>query len=268
VADGILKKSGRTVWLAFDRLDVAFVETPELERNALRALFRAYNDMKSKPQIRIKIFVRDDVWRRITEGGFTEASHITKTLHIDWTEETLLNLLVLRLVASDKLRRFYNVKLSEIKASFEKQVELFYRIFPDKVATGKNPSTLGWIVTRAADGSGAGKPREVIHIVDVARQEQILALERGGKEPPEEQIIDRASMKAALPLVSKVYFEQTLLAEHPDLKAVFETLDGQKATQRGATLAALWNVSQEKASEMAGGVSNVSKETSTGSSAG
>ena len=139
VADEILQKSGRTVWLAFDRLDVAFVETPELERNALRALFRAYNDLKSKSQIRIKIFVRDDVWRRITEGGFTEASHITRTLNIEWTPETLLNLLVLRLIASEKLRRFYGIKVNEMKGSYDKQVELFYKIFPDKVATGKTP---------------------------------------------------------------------------------------------------------------------------------
>jgi hypothetical protein len=88
VADAVIKKARLTLWLAFDRLDVAFVETPELERNALRALFRAYNDLKSRVAIRMKIFVRDDVWRRITEGGFTEASHITKSLHISGQRRT------------------------------------------------------------------------------------------------------------------------------------------------------------------------------------
>ena len=28
--------------------------------------------------IKLKIFVRDDIWQRISEGGFAEASHITK----------------------------------------------------------------------------------------------------------------------------------------------------------------------------------------------
>ena len=160
LADRILSTGGRTVWIAFDRLDVAFVETPDLERNALRALFRAYNDLKARTRIRLKIFVRDDVWRRITSGGFTEASHITKSIHIEWNAENLLNLLVLRLVVSAKLRHFYKVKTAEIKGSYEKQVELFYRIFPDKVATGRNPKTLDWIVSRASDGTKVGKANQ------------------------------------------------------------------------------------------------------------
>ena len=251
VADAVIKKAGLTFWLAFDRLDVAFVETPELERNALRALFRAYNDLKSRASIRLKIFVRDDVWRRITEGGFTEASHITKSLHISWSEENILNLLVLRLIASEKLREYYKVKVADIKGSYDQQVALFYRIFPDKVATGKNPSTLGWIVSRTSDASATGKPREVIHLVDVARQHQMGEIERGGKAPGGEQLFDRASIKAALPLVSKVYFEQTVLAEYPDVKDSLESLDGQKATQRIASLSKLWGVKEDRATEIA-----------------
>jgi hypothetical protein len=251
LADKVLGTAGLKLWVAFDRLDVAFVESPDLERNALRALFRAYNDLKGKSRICPKIFVRDDVWRRITEGGFTEASHITKSLHIEWSAENLLNLLVLRLVVSDKLRHFYKVKAAEIKGSYDKQVELFYRVFPDKVATGRNPETLDWIISRASDGTKSGKPREVIHLVDVSRQNQINDLERGGKEPPEEQLIDRASIANALPLVSKVYFEQTLLAEHPDLKKYLDELLGQKATQELTSLAKIWGVPKERALEIA-----------------
>lgn len=250
VSNNVLKAKGLTLWIAFDRLDVAFVGSPDLERNALRALFRAYSDLKAQSQIRLKIFVRDDVWQRIAEGGFTEASHITKSLHIAWSEENLLNLVVLRLIASSQLRRCYNVKISDLKESYENQVELFYRIFPDKVATGKNPSTMGWFVTRTSDGSGVGKPREIIHLVDVARRQQIVALERGGKEPPQEQLIDRASIKGALPLVSKVYFEQTLLAEHDDLKKWKELLVGEKATQNLKSLTNIWNLTHDEAQDV------------------
>src|SRR5690606_13057324 len=38
-ASGALESAGLKLWLLFDRLDVAFVDSPELERNALRALF-------------------------------------------------------------------------------------------------------------------------------------------------------------------------------------------------------------------------------------
>jgi hypothetical protein len=42
----VLEESGFKVWLLLDRLDVAFAESPELERNALRALFRVYLDLQ------------------------------------------------------------------------------------------------------------------------------------------------------------------------------------------------------------------------------
>lgn len=68
-ADQAFQISGINFWILFDRLDVAFVDSPELERNALRALFRAYNDLRSLNNIVLKIFVRDDIWKRISSGG-------------------------------------------------------------------------------------------------------------------------------------------------------------------------------------------------------
>ena len=80
------------VWLVLDRLDVAFADSPALERNALRSLFRTYLDMLSLRNIAIKIFLRDDIWAKIVEGGFREASHVTRTLKISWDSQSLLRL--------------------------------------------------------------------------------------------------------------------------------------------------------------------------------
>jgi hypothetical protein len=251
VANRAFANANMTIWIAFDRLDVAFAETPDLERNALRALFRVYNDMLGRTNIKLKIFVRDDIWRRITQGGFREASHITKALHITWSPESLLNLLVLRLIKNASLCASLNVSAEFIKASYEQQVKLFYRFFPDKVNTGKNPPTLKWIISRTSDGSGKGNPREVIHLVDAARKKQIDLLQQGNKEPILEILIDRPAIIAALPLVSKVFYEQTLLAEDADLKRYLQAMDGQKATQRVASLALVWGVDTEEASNIA-----------------
>lgn len=77
-ANSGLRDSDVTIWLLFDRLDVSFSSSPTLERSALRALFRVYSDLKPLENIKAKIFVRRDIWERITEGGFREASHIIK----------------------------------------------------------------------------------------------------------------------------------------------------------------------------------------------
>ncbi|MBN9592886.1 MAG: hypothetical protein J0I02_11725, partial [Alphaproteobacteria bacterium] len=65
------------IWILMDRLDVAFEENEELEENALRALFRVYLDIAANRRIGLKIFLRSDIWNRITKKVFREATHLT-----------------------------------------------------------------------------------------------------------------------------------------------------------------------------------------------
>jgi hypothetical protein len=64
-----LTESGKTVWVAMDRLDEAFQGFPEIELPALRALFRTYLDLLEFSRIRMKLFVRRDLFARIVEGA-------------------------------------------------------------------------------------------------------------------------------------------------------------------------------------------------------
>ena len=247
IANEALEEAGLKLWLLFDRLDVAFVDSSDLERNALRALFRAYNDLKAHGNVALKIFVRDDIWKRITEGGFTEASHITKAVHISWSSDSLLNLIVLRLLNNASFSEYLGVDTEAVKSDFSAQDELFYSIAPRQIDTGKNPDTFDWIVSRTTDASGASVPREVIHLFEVARELQIKKLERGEEEPEDNALFDRASFKDALPQVSKVRYEQTLLAEHPDVAKYLKRLEGEKAEHTVETLAKIWGVTIDKA---------------------
>jgi len=250
-ANSALEKENLTLWLLFDRLDVAFADSPELERNALRALFRTYNDLKAYNQIRMKIFVRDDIWQRITAGGFTEASHITKSVNISWSEESLLNLLILRFLNNRSFIEYSEIDINEIKSNFKKQYELFYSIVPQKIDTGNNPKTFNWVMSRTADASGKCVPREVIHLFETAKESQIIRLERGGEEPPEQQLLDRSAFRDSLPTVSKVRYEQTLLAEYPNMKDYLEKLKSEKSEQSIESLSKLWEVEFNIAKEIA-----------------
>ena len=125
----------------------AFAETHELERNALRALFRVYLDIANFSNIKLKIFIRSDIWGDIVDHGFREASHITKELTIEWSPSSLLNLITRRAIDNDVLCKEYNIEKTAIMESFARQKELFYHMFPDQVDQGsKKPSTLDWIV--------------------------------------------------------------------------------------------------------------------------
>jgi hypothetical protein len=250
--NGVLQETKITVWLVLDRLDVAFLAAAELERNALRSLFRVYLDMNAYSNIAIKIFLRDDIWRAISGDGFREASHITRTLTISWNHQTLLNLIVRRLAYNEAICNFYGMNRDDVLANADLQMEFFYRVFPTKIDIGpKQPSTLDWMLSRVADGSKRYAPREMIHLLSVARDEQLKLYEVGSVEPSGQNLFDRSAIRAALPAVSKARYEQTLCAENPVLKPYLEKMAGEKTQHTPKTLGKLWQLSPDAAYEIA-----------------
>jgi hypothetical protein len=83
ILNDALKEHKLQIWVLLDRLDVAFVENHALEANALRALIRAYADIRNRDKISLKIFLREDIWKRITEQGLREASHLIRYVILD-----------------------------------------------------------------------------------------------------------------------------------------------------------------------------------------
>jgi len=248
VADRALREMGLTFWLVLDRLDVSFADSPDLEGNALRALFRVYRDMASLDHVSLKIFLRDDIWQRVVSSGFREASHITQSITITWDARSLLHLVIRRALHNEAIREFYGVDPTKVLADADEQMKLFYRIFPAQVDLGERKSTtLDWMLTRTADGTDNTAPRELIHLLTSARDQQLKQIEMGQSEPGGEALFDRNALKAALPEVSKVRYEQTLCAEHPTLKPMLTKLEGEKTQQTPATLAKIWHVSDVEA---------------------
>lgn len=257
-ANDALTEAGVHGWLLLDRLDVAFADSHQLEQNALRALFAVYLDLLALKHVHLKVFLRTDIWRRITESGFREASHITRHMTIDWNGRSLLNLVVSRAVQNQRVLRFYHVEKAEALASFESQDRIFKQIFPDQVDVGPNkPSTFDWMLSRTRDGTGHNAPRELIHLLNALRDVQIRRLEIGEAEPEDGRLFSRGAFKDALPEVSRARLEQTLFAEYPTLKQWIEKLRGAKTGQTAETLGTLWGVTREEAHEIADGLSDV-----------
>lgn len=251
IADQALGATGFEVWILFDRLDVAFAENPELERNALRALFRTYRDLRRLDNVRLKIFVRDDIWHRVTEGGFAEASHYVRQSTIHWDEGGLRDLVVRRLVNNQVLCDYLGLSPDAVTATAEAQSALLDRILPDKVDVGRNPRTFNWMIARVSDASNQTTPREMIHLLDEVRRLQIAKLERGETEPPGDQLFDRTTFKEALREVSKVRYEQTFRAENPGMVKYTEALREKRSEQTIDSLAEIWECGLAEAEEVA-----------------
>lgn len=248
LASNALDTSHLKAWVLLDRLDVAFVEDIKLEANALRALFRVYLDLLAYPSIQLKIFLRTDIWARITSEGFREASHITRHMTINWNRNSLLNLVVRRAIYNTSIAGMYGVTAELARKPVSDQESFFYRLCPEQVDVGPNkPTTFDWLLTRTRDGSQLNAPRELIHFLNSLREVQMKRLELGEPEPDGERLFARASFKDALPEVSKVRLEQTLYAEHPEKKGWIEKLRGEKTLHTPESLATIWNISMEQA---------------------
>ncbi|UZH54790.1 hypothetical protein JRG66_12545 [Salinimicrobium tongyeongense] len=247
-----LIKNEISLWILIDRLDVAFSENLDLETNALKALFIVYNDLKPYGNIELKIFLRDDIWRRITKQGFREASHITKTVTITWTRESLLNLIISRALNNEDIIKHYDVEREDVLSDFDKQEALFYQLFPDQVDQGaKKPRTLDWILSRVRDGLNIVAPRELIHLLNETISEQINLVAIGEDKGDSKSLFAPVALKRALDKVSKVRLEQTIYAEYPKLRNWIEKLEAEKAEHTPETLANLWKVELEEAKKIA-----------------
>lgn len=258
LANDALEQAGLQAWILLDRLDVAFIEDAKLEANALRALFRVYLDLLAYPAIQLKIFLRTDIWARITSEGFREASHVTRHITISWNRSSLLNLIIRRALFNKPIVDMYAVSDDLARKPVAEQEGFFYRICPEQVDVGPNkPTTFDWMLTRTRDGSQLNAPRELVHFLNTLREVQVKRLELGEMEPDGERLFIRGSFKDALPDVSKVRLEQTLYAEHPEKKPQIEKLRGEKTLHTPDSLAAIWGVSTELAAQQASDLAGI-----------
>lgn len=247
-----LENQNLNTWILFDRLDVAFDQDPNLEKNALRALFKTYRDIEDLDHIFMKIFLRDDIWRRITDEGFRESSHITRTTTIKWSTQGLLNLIITRVLKNDHIIQHYGVDSAKIEKDHILQSDLYYKIFPRQVDVGEKQSdTFDWILNRARDGFGNAAPREVIHFHNEIVNNEKQLDEIGGRRSDQGNLFTRQAIKSSTSEVSKVKIELGLFAEHAHLKPYMLKLDGNKAEHITATLSTVWSTNPEIAKQTA-----------------
>ena len=163
-----LSEADLSVWVILDRLDEAFQGFPDTETPALRALFRTYLDLLAFDRLRLKVFVRKDLFRKIIQGGFVNPTHINaRKTEIIWEKEDLLNLLCRRIRRNDAFTKALNLQDADNKT-------MFGGIFPEQVDVGKRKSgTWSWIMARIRDGNNVKPPRNLIDLISMARETQL-----------------------------------------------------------------------------------------------
>jgi hypothetical protein len=228
-----------TAWVVLDRLDEAFQGYPAVELPALRALLRTYLDISAYPRIRLKLFVRNDLFRKVTAGGFVNLTHVNaRKIEIVWEEEDLQNLFARRVRESTDFVK----TLSFEKAS---DADIFRAIFPEQVDQGpRKPTTWNWMMSRIRDGNGTKPPRNLIDLTNKAREAQIRSEDRAPRELRSgSTLIEADAIRKAHRALSEQRVQDTLLAEAADLAPLIERFRGGKAEHNEASLSVLLEVS-------------------------
>jgi len=239
-----LTENDNSVWLSIDRLDVVFVDSLELEVNALRALFKVYIDLMAYDKIRLIVFLRDDIWNRIIEKGFRELSHITRVDNIQWNDESLFVLIISRLLENEKILEYFQMDRIEILQNKDMQISFFNKIFAEKV--GDQRHSFKWMYAKLCDGKGNCSPRELIHLVNASIKAQAKHISLG-KPFPEECLIGPEAIKTGLKEVSKKKLS-ILISEYPELSTYIHRLKRKNVRLTLSDLKEYWSINKREVS--------------------
>jgi hypothetical protein len=129
------------------------------------------------------------------------------------------------------------LKLLGLKAEASRE-DLFGRVFPSQIDVGyKKPTTWNWIIARIRDANGTIPPRNLIDLVNKAREEQIRREERDPREYDENMpILEPESLRKGLDVLSDQRVQDTLIAESGDIAVFVEKFRNGKAEHNRESL--------------------------------
>ena len=270
-----LARARATVWFILDRLDIAFERDEVMEAQALRALFHAALALSPRDyHIRLKVFLRTDIWERIAGQFAHRADGINTPFRgaaaiqgerIIWDMPSLRSLIARRLVFNPSITSLYRVDPRKVHDSAREQQLLFDRIFPprmpitdstlarvaamlpgDSHGIVETESTFEWMLAQVRDGTGQVAPRELILLLTNAQAAQLRRFAAGIAEDIEykDQLFEPEALEEAVEEVSRARLFQTLFAEYPNLYEPVECLrGGQSRFASLEELQGIWKMS-------------------------
>lgn len=227
-------KKGRSIWIVLDRLDAAFDRNPTFKISFLRSLLKVYLDLKPYTGIKLKLFLKDDIWEKVSSNasqrGFPEFSHITKYATIQWKEMLLFNLVMKRMLENSSFVDFFQLNKDELLKDFNAQNKFFDKLFPPEVSNGDlSQSAFSWVYEKLKDGNGKVFPREVIHFFQELKLKQRELLTIGNTNfDSDEQLFSFSALEDALSEVSSTKLTQSVYPEYPRLQPNIILLNGLK----------------------------------------
>jgi hypothetical protein len=224
----ILEQLGRRCWVAFDRLDEAFQDSPQFEHVALRGLLRAHSDICSYgPRVRSKLFLRSDVLDRVTQqAGFVNVTHL-RIFRIAWTEQTLRDMVVRRILTNETFVSSFQ-DLRQIPPGERLRRAILAKVLLPKfeLSGERSESGLRWLLERTTDGTKGISPRNVLTFLRLARDKQLAICDVTDPDyNPNGALFSRQALTESWHELSRIRLADTLYAEFNSLRPHIERFE-------------------------------------------
>jgi len=218
----LLNNKNIRIWVMLDRLDEVFPHRSDVEKIGLRSLLKASYNF-SHPNLRTKIFMRDDIIGYLAADGFTALTHVTdrSSSTMSWSKDELLYLIVKRISAISHLQTYFKIDQEKVNTDKEYREHVFASLFSSKI--GKM-NTMDWLYSNCSDANNIVTPRDMIDFFKFAKSEQYKKHKLNPKN--QEYLISEDCFKKALDDLSAHKKDTFLFAEFPHLKEVFLKFEG------------------------------------------
>lgn len=215
---------GQKIWLLFDDLDEDLPERAGIRNRALVGLFQLVQDADARrlEWIRHKIFLREDIWQRLT---YDNKSHLNgRDIVLSWNRSDFLRLALRQTYRSREYRtlvdRFASIQDPD-QVDEETLEAVLNSLWGSRRERGRHSKKVArWVYDRLTDAGGTTFPRS-LGILLKAAKEQEMSYRTSHVQHPTDRLLRTQSLNRGLDEASLRRCEE-ITEEYPHLAGFFE----------------------------------------------
>ena len=242
------KNNSQKMWFLYDDLDEDFSEAGEVRQQALTGLFQLVQscDANRLTEIRFKIFLREDIWNRLS---FDNKSHFTgRDIILQWNRIDFLRLALRQAIQSEPFKNLVDsispVAVESIdqasEEAIDKALELLWGSRRRSGNKAKNVSR--WVYERLTDSSGTTFPRSLSILLKEAKEHELTYKGQSLSKFSADRLLRGKSLESGLKKASEKRCEE-IKEEYPTLINFFDSLKGKSALLEKEQLQEIWQTS-------------------------
>ena len=248
VFDEQVQNKSQKLWFLYDDLDEDFPEKDEVRQQALIGLFQLIQacDARKITSIRFKIFLREDIWNRLS---FDNKSHFNgRDLLLQWNRVDFLRLALRQATQSKEFKNLVD-RFSPVESIDQAGEEAVDRALELLWGSRRRSGTKAkyvtrWVYERLTDSSSTTFPRSLSILLRGAKEQELTYKDQPSKQTPTDRLLRGTSLEVGLKKASEERCH-AVREEYPDLRNFFDDLKGIRALLPKEELQPIWQSSAQ-----------------------